>query len=333
MMSRRACLALPLSLMLLATPAFPSERVAHGDFAISSWSRVWWSDGLVIGVVDGMLCSLVRGGTRNAWDKSIGQNDITLVKGTEYTLTFRARGTPGGQVRGILQLGQEPWSEYASISLEANSEQVFATKFVSPTTTGEAQLAFQLGGSEADWTFCVDDISIADQASSLNDEPAAGASQSDDPPQMASSAGLPRGTAFRGIALGDSRERIEAVLRELGAICLPNFPPDRCAIDARFAPYQSVTPNIISFDEDGRARFLHFTDWFFEAGSLSGRAFAEAIVANYPIPEGLQPTGEGWVGKSDKGELIRVLFIEGKIGKYLVVEWIPGPGRPGAKFD
>jgi endoglucanase len=156
-----------LAVLAAAAPALAEEQVVAGTFD-AGWDDTWWGDGTFTPAVrDGLLCIDVPAGTINPWDAGFGQDGIALAEGREYVFQFRASGTPKGPIRAIIQMPREPWTEYVQIAVEATADpQVFSTKFTAPLSMEDGQLAFQVGGSAAAWTFCVDDVSV-------NDDPAA----------------------------------------------------------------------------------------------------------------------------------------------------------------
>jgi endoglucanase len=155
-----------LATALTALPAAQAgadevEQVRNGTFdsGIDSW---WASANVTAGPSDGRLCADVPGGTTNRWDASVGQNDITLVKGESYRFSFSATGTPAGHVvRAIVGLQVEPYDTYYEVSPQLSvSGDTYAYTFTSPVDTDRAQVGFQLGGSADPWRFCTDDVSL-----------------------------------------------------------------------------------------------------------------------------------------------------------------------------
>lgn len=89
-MKRRRTTALTLAALLgaalTALPAGPAaadevEQIRNGTF--DTTTAPWWTTANVTaGLSGGQLCAEVPGGTANRWDAAVGQNDITLVKGS-----------------------------------------------------------------------------------------------------------------------------------------------------------------------------------------------------------------------------------------------------------
>ena len=148
--------------LLAAVPAQadddPVDHVVNGDF--SNGTTGWWASPEVRpDVIDEVLCVDVPGGTSAAWDVIIGQDGIPLIEDESYRLTFTASGD--APIRPLVQEPAEPYRTYLD-------ERVFLTEdaeehsfvFTSPVSRDDAQLAFQIGGSDDPWTFCLDDVSL-----------------------------------------------------------------------------------------------------------------------------------------------------------------------------
>ncbi|MFF9089964.1 glycoside hydrolase family 9 protein [Streptomyces sp. NPDC014991] len=137
------------------------EQVKNGSFATGT--DPWWTTGNVTGELsDGQLCANVPGGTTNRWDAAIGQNDIALVKGESYRLSFKASGSPEGHVpRVIVGLSVSPYDTYYEVSPQVSvSGNTYAYTFTAPVDTAQGQVGFQVGGSADPWRFCMDDVSL-----------------------------------------------------------------------------------------------------------------------------------------------------------------------------
>jgi len=136
------------------------EQIDNGTFDTSS--APWWStSNAPIAVSNGQLCATVPAGTTNPWDAIVGHNDIPLVKGEIYQLSFDASATPGHVARALVGLAVDPYDSYFSDnpSLTATTTHYTYT-FTQPTDTTQGQVAFQLGGGSGPWQFCVDNISL-----------------------------------------------------------------------------------------------------------------------------------------------------------------------------
>ncbi|GAA3934874.1 glycoside hydrolase family 9 protein [Actinoplanes auranticolor] len=140
-------------------PAGP-EQVENGDF--SDGTAGWYSYGTTdTGIDDGRLCTAVPAGLANPWDAGIGQNGVTLVAGSSYTLSFDASASPGASVRAAVQLGAEPYTSFLSrdVALTPTAQHLEFT-FTATADTTAGQVAFQVGGSAEAYRFCVDNVSL-----------------------------------------------------------------------------------------------------------------------------------------------------------------------------
>lgn len=147
---------------LMATPARAeaAEQIYNGGF--DEGTSGWYSYGTTSsGVTDGRYCSVVPAGLANPWDAGVGQNDIPLIAGASYTFSFTAAGDPASTITAAVQLGVDPYTGYLSRSVALTPEdQQLSFTFTAPEDTEQAQVAFQLGGPAADYTFCVDNVSL-----------------------------------------------------------------------------------------------------------------------------------------------------------------------------
>ncbi|MFY1701456.1 glycoside hydrolase family 9 protein [Micromonospora sp. WMMA1923] len=141
-------------------PPDAPEQVRNGDFG--EGVSPWFSFGTgALQVTDGKLCTTVPGGLANPWDAGIGQEGIPLIAGAEYTLGFDATADPGTAIKAVLQLGGPPYTSYATVDATAgNSGERVEQTFTVPEGNPSAQLIFQIGGSAAAQTFCLDNVSL-----------------------------------------------------------------------------------------------------------------------------------------------------------------------------
>ncbi|HZG07113.1 MAG TPA: glycoside hydrolase family 9 protein [Streptomyces sp.] len=146
--------------VVAAEPADGPELITNGDFS-SGTTGWWWTENSPGKVVDGRLCADVPAGTQNPWDAIIGQNDIPLTAGEGYELSFTASATAPITIRTNVQMATEPWTtEHSSADRIGETAETFTHVFTAAADHEAAQLAFQIGGSEEAYTFCVDDVSL-----------------------------------------------------------------------------------------------------------------------------------------------------------------------------
>ncbi|MGX4687954.1 glycoside hydrolase family 9 protein [Streptomyces sp. JNUCC 63] len=156
-----------LAAALTTLPAAPqaradeTEQIRNGTF--DTTTEPWWTtSNVTAGLSDGRLCADVPGGTANRWDAAVGQNDIALVKGETYRLSFTGSGAPDGHVvRALVGLSVAPYDTWFEASPQLSvSGNAYSYTFTSPVDTTQGQVAFQLGGAADPWRFCVDDVSL-----------------------------------------------------------------------------------------------------------------------------------------------------------------------------
>jgi endoglucanase len=150
------------STVLVAVPAAaePVQHIPNGSFG--SGTTGWWStENAPMSVVDGRLCAEIPGGTANAWDVSLGHNDVPLIDGAAYALSFRASASEPVSVRANVQLNEAPYTTALSRTVAlTETAQTFAYEFTAGLDSSNGTLTFQLGGGAEPFTFCLDDVSL-----------------------------------------------------------------------------------------------------------------------------------------------------------------------------
>src|SRR3954454_6414055 len=136
------------------------EQIDNGTF--DTGSAPWWStSNTPMAVTGGQLCATVPAGTTNPWDAIVGHNDIPLVKGETYQLSFDASATPGHVAKALVGLAVSPYDTYFAENPALTSTLTHYTyTFTQPADTATGQVAFQLGGGTGPWQFCVDNVSL-----------------------------------------------------------------------------------------------------------------------------------------------------------------------------
>jgi endoglucanase len=137
------------------------EQVKNGAFDNGTTDPWWWTSNVPASVVNGQMCANVLAGTVNPWDAIIGQNDIPLINGESYTLSFTASASIAKSVNANVQLADPPYTaEISQPTLLSPTPQSFSYTFTSATDTDRGQVSFQIGGATEPWTFCVDNVSL-----------------------------------------------------------------------------------------------------------------------------------------------------------------------------
>ncbi|WP_204745592.1 glycoside hydrolase family 9 protein [Glycomyces paridis] len=142
----------------------PTNLIINGDFA--SGTDPWWhTENLIGAVADGEWCLDVPGGTANAWDAIIGQNDLPLTAGESYELRFTARASTPLSVRALVQRDVDPWpSAIEEFPVLDTEPQVYSYTFTANEDWSDAQLAFQIGRHAEPWQFCISDVAVLSDA-------------------------------------------------------------------------------------------------------------------------------------------------------------------------
>ncbi|WP_167051872.1 glycoside hydrolase family 9 protein [Salinibacterium sp. ZJ77] len=160
--------AAALAVGVIGAPAFAApavddlgpELIANGTF--DAGHEPWWTTpDTVADSSSGALCVDVPGGTTTAWSTIVGLDGIPLVKGESYRYSARMSGTAPVTIRVLAQQDQAPWTAtYETNPTTASDMTLHQGGFTSTLDWPTGQLVFQIGGSETDWTFCLDDVSF-----------------------------------------------------------------------------------------------------------------------------------------------------------------------------
>ena len=162
----RAAVVLVIAGALLvpaSASAAEPELIVGGSF--DDGHAPWWTTpDLIADTSTGALCVDVPGGTPSAWNSIVGVDNVPIAAGEHYDFSFTATGETGAPVviRTLVQQAVAPWNA----TFEANppiggDETEFHLQFASTLDLPEAQIAFQLGGADEPWTFCLDDVHLA----------------------------------------------------------------------------------------------------------------------------------------------------------------------------
>jgi endoglucanase len=144
-----------------AAQADEVEQVKNGTFDNGTTAPWWWTSNVPATIVDGQMCAGVPAGTVNPWDAILGQNDIPLINGESYTLSFTASASITKSINANVQLADPPFTaEISQPTLLSPTPQTFTYTFTSATDTDRGQVSFQIGGASVAWTFCVDNVSL-----------------------------------------------------------------------------------------------------------------------------------------------------------------------------
>ena len=146
----------------ISAPAAASELLPDPAFADPALAGEWWATPAIkLEYQPGALCGVVAGGTAQPWDAILGFNGLSLTKGERYRLSVTVSGDPGGPMRALAQKAAEPWTAEGEIARSVNAgKQTLSEDFTAAETHAEAQLVFQLGGSDDPWRFCLHAASL-----------------------------------------------------------------------------------------------------------------------------------------------------------------------------
>ncbi|MFE3450451.1 glycoside hydrolase family 6 protein [Nonomuraea sp. NPDC059194] len=150
-----------LSVVAAAPAAAAPQLVVNGTF--TGGTAPWWNSANTSMAVDAeQLAVTVTGGTANPWDAMVAQNDISLIKGNSYTLSFDASASAPVTAVTTVQLADSPYTNTLAktISLTTTSKR-YSFPFTASLSTTAGQVSFQLG-KNAGFRFSLDNVSLTE---------------------------------------------------------------------------------------------------------------------------------------------------------------------------
>lgn len=137
------------------------ERVLNGTFDNGLKSPWWTSGNSPSAVTGGRLCAQIPGGTTQVWNSMIGQNDIPLEAGKQYTMRFEVSASRAVTIRAVVALGVTPGTGAMNKAVPVTTTPTgFEFSFTPSFTDIHGQFSFQLGGHAEGFEACVDNISM-----------------------------------------------------------------------------------------------------------------------------------------------------------------------------
>ncbi|MFW2513387.1 glycoside hydrolase family 9 protein [Demequina sp. SO4-13] len=133
------------------------EQVLNGTFDddLTGWTHYGFVEDTAR-VEDGVFCATVPAGTTNPWDVAIHQ-DLELIA-SDYLFSFDAAAA--GPVRAIVQQEGGAYASYGEIAAGNDAEWTrYETSHQANDDPVDPRLGFQLGGSDSEWEFCLDNVS------------------------------------------------------------------------------------------------------------------------------------------------------------------------------
>ncbi|MGW4406461.1 carbohydrate binding domain-containing protein [Nonomuraea sp. NPDC004702] len=138
------------------------QSVVNGslDNGVKGW---WASKNTPIEVTGGRLCAEVPAGGDNVWASMIGQSGIAVEAGKAYRLSFKASATRPVKIRSVVQdSGSKPAAIVDGYPEVGTGSRTYSYQNTAKTSDQEAQVLFQVGGADAPYTLCLDDILLTD---------------------------------------------------------------------------------------------------------------------------------------------------------------------------
>ena len=130
--------------------------IENGSFETSAfWKIIKTGAGNATGQLtsNGYKIHLLNGGSKLA-DVKLVQEDLLLVRGHEYTLSFEASADQPRAIQPRIQKESAPYTDYGKIGMLALSRQTkpYSFSFVMDNTDAGAMLAFECGEDRISWT-------------------------------------------------------------------------------------------------------------------------------------------------------------------------------------
>jgi beta-glucanase (GH16 family) len=153
---------------LLTTPdLMNSNQIINGDFfdADSNWNLVTLSGAQAeSNMINGELEIAISNPGNDIWDIHLGQSDIDIENGEEYTIFFDAYAVAPRNITALVGKNSAPWTVYHpdQIFSLTTSKQSFTFSFVlNDPSDHHSRFGFDIGGSSTDVFF--DNIRITSE--------------------------------------------------------------------------------------------------------------------------------------------------------------------------
>ena len=152
---------------VLSTPELidESNQITNADFSNgdTGWNFNSFSPAQATGEVkDGEFAISISNGGAYLWDIHLGQTNLSVENGKEYTVSFDAYAAEPRDISALVGKNSDPWSVYSGnqiISLTTERETYTYTFVMNDPTDTQARLGFDLGTSSIDLYF--DNITLS----------------------------------------------------------------------------------------------------------------------------------------------------------------------------
>jgi hypothetical protein len=151
-----------------------SNPIVNYDFSdgkVGWFSNSWWPAVAAGDVINGEYKISINNGGVNVWDIFLGQGDLLIEKGKEYTVSFDAYADAPRTISALVGMNSSPWTVYSGNNIKSitTSKQTYTYSFVmNSTTDNQARLGFDVGGSVHDVYF--DNIYLTQSVTSVSAE-------------------------------------------------------------------------------------------------------------------------------------------------------------------
>jgi endoglucanase len=147
-----------------------AELVNDPKFLKQGDGLKWWStDSVIVSRGAQKICAQTLSATSEPWDAIIGLDGFKLRQGENYTFTIGLTDGQGQTIRALIQEGQDPWTPYAELVETASvNAQEYQLSFLAGSSSDKAQIVIQFGGVEKGSQFCLNKVSLADEAQTVS---------------------------------------------------------------------------------------------------------------------------------------------------------------------
>lgn len=134
------------------------ELLVNGSFELDTYKWIGTGGGIRVVNDNGWLVNHVNvAAAGNPWDVNLSQI-VTLVPGTSYTFSFRARGTPGRTLIAGLGLNHAPWSASTQVFTLGSTWQTYTMTVVPGFGDANSRVLFDMGADVGD--VYIDEVSL-----------------------------------------------------------------------------------------------------------------------------------------------------------------------------
>lgn len=144
---------------LLPSDVQTINQIINADFSsgIDNWIfNTFYPAEASASIKNGELNIAITNGGVNTWDVYIGQADVSIEKGKEYTLSFDASASAPRTIFAFVGKNADPWNVYSGndkITLSSKRQTYSLSFIMNDPTDKTARVGFDIGSSSEDLVF------------------------------------------------------------------------------------------------------------------------------------------------------------------------------------